>query len=112
MGDTKVLIDMLKATCTEGFSIKHGNNTTNIQIKNRKHHRMVSRWLEQQKIGHHTYTAPENKNHAFVLEGLDNAVAELEIKEELIHEHKIEVKEVYRMRNTRIPKYLIITDKI
>lgn len=111
MGDTKVLIEMLKNSCTEGFSIKHGNNTTNIQIKSRNQHGMVSRWLEQQKIGHHTYTAPENKNHAFVLEGLDNAATEHEIKDELIEEHNIEVKEVYKMRNTRIPKYLIITDK-
>lgn len=109
--DPKKTVNMMKTIATSGFSIKHGNNTTNIQLNDKKQAVAVSKWLELNAIAHHTFTSPEDKNHAFVLEGLDEVTTEDEIKEELNNDHHAQVKEVYRMKNTRTPKFLIITTK-
>ncbi|KAL3276321.1 hypothetical protein HHI36_024344 [Cryptolaemus montrouzieri] len=51
----------------------------------------------------------KEKTHAFVLEGLDNEPDVEEIKEEMKATHQICVKQIYKMKNTRRPLYLVIT---
>ncbi|RZC36381.1 hypothetical protein BDFB_014404, partial [Asbolus verrucosus] len=57
---------------------------------------------------YHTYATTENKTHGFVIRGLENNPEPEEIKNELVQQN-IQVKEVYKMKNTMKPMYLVIT---
>ncbi|CAH1380902.1 unnamed protein product, partial [Tenebrio molitor] len=57
-------------------------------------------------VDFHTYTHKTEKTHAFVLRGLHQGPTPKEVAEALQTE-----KEIYSMRGTNWPAYLIITDR-
>ena len=91
------------------YKIKYTNNT-NIYVETEEAHIKLVKDLQHKGIHFHTFTRSDQKTHAFVLSGLHHAPHEDEIKEELVSAHALKVREVYKMRNTYAPKYLVITD--
>ncbi|CAH1379808.1 unnamed protein product, partial [Tenebrio molitor] len=61
-------------------------------------------------IDFHTYTHKTEKTHAFVLRGLHQRPTAKEVAEALQTE-KVEAQEIYCMRGTKWPAYLIVTDR-
>lgn len=57
----------------------------------------------------HTYTPASSKTHGFVLRGLDHQPSTEKVKLALLEEHEIETKNIYEMRATQRPQYLVIT---
>lgn len=108
--NSKNLINKLKSAAPAGFSIKLTRNATSIYITDTSQLTVVKDVLRDEGLAFHTYSEKEERTHAFVLEGLDEDVLSEEIFEELALKN-IKVTKVYKMRNTRLTKFLIITDK-
>ncbi|RZC36862.1 hypothetical protein BDFB_011737, partial [Asbolus verrucosus] len=81
-----------------------------IHVNDIKQYNNLKKKIEEQQIEFHTYTIKENKTHAFVLRGLDHQPKIEEIQNELINQ-KVEVKQIFQMKQTRRPAYLVITSK-
>ncbi|KAL3289071.1 hypothetical protein HHI36_003513 [Cryptolaemus montrouzieri] len=111
MNDHKKMIEKMKEIATHGFHLKYHKNTTSIFVNNENDWMRVHQFLTENEAEFHTYTWKKEKTHAFVLEGLDNEPDVDEIKEEMKVTHQISVKQVYKMKNTRRPLYLVITGK-
>lgn len=89
---------------------KHSNNTTTIQVYNRSDWDAVHRYFDEGKVEYHSYTPKDEKTHAFVLRGLYHEIETDEIKEQLEQEHKIVVKDVYTLKGTRHPTFMVVTN--
>lgn len=91
------------------FQIKYGMNKTNILTENLENYTKLKEYFVRSKQPFHTYTAKGEKTHAFVLRGLNEQTMPEDIKMDLL-EQKIHIKNVYKMKGTRTPLFLIITD--
>lgn len=101
------LLTSLRNLAPKGFYIKNTKNATQIHAKDERDRKTIMQWLESKQIPHHTYTVQQERTYGYVLEGLDD-IDPTEIAQELKQEHKIPVTNVYPMKNTHIPKYLVI----
>ncbi|KAK4875239.1 hypothetical protein RN001_011661 [Aquatica leii] len=108
--DHKELTSYLKKTIKNTFQIKYAKNKTNIFTEDLDDWTALNKVLQKDNVEYHTYTPNTLKTHAFVVRGLDHCPEIDEIKEELITTHKIKTKEIYKMRGTRRPAYLVVTD--
>lgn len=106
----KQLINQLKNAAPAGFNIKLTQKATSIYVANKSQETVVKDLLRKEGLGFHSYSQKEQKTHAFVLQGLDEDVLPEEILEELVA-LKVNAVKAFKMRNTRNPKFLIITDK-
>lgn len=117
MKNTKEFSDLLKKDITKGFELKYTKNNTNLFIKDTNEYRKYLQKIKknqedkdqdpEDKLEFHTYTEKSEKNHAFVLKGLDSDLDYL--KEELENQSKINVVNVYEMKNAQ-GLFLVITD--
>lgn len=104
------LIRNLEKEATKGFYIKNTKNNTNIFINDPEEYKKYFELLEKEQISFHTYTEKSNKNHAFVLKGIDSKPDIDEIKMDLESKH-LNIINIYKMKNTPRDMYLVITDK-
>ncbi|KAJ3629934.1 hypothetical protein MTP99_014296 [Tenebrio molitor] len=91
------------------YTVKFTKFNTNIHTKNKKDWVKVQEILKHDNIEFHTYTHKDNKTHAFVLRGLDQK-PELEDIAEALKTEQIAIINIYNMRATNRPAYLVVTD--
>ncbi|KAL3276193.1 hypothetical protein HHI36_020911 [Cryptolaemus montrouzieri] len=110
---SKIKKENLQAATASATRISHqiSQNTSSIFVKNESDWVQVNQYLKDSEAEFHTYTWKNEKTHAFVLEGLDSELATDEIKEELKGKYQISVQQVFRMKNTSRPLYLVVTGK-
>jgi hypothetical protein len=107
--DHHTLTNTLKNTVGNQYTIKYTKYNTNIYTKNKTDWLKLQEVLKNDEIEYHTYTHKNNKTHAFVLRGLHQGPAPKEVAEALVEED-VDANEIYNMRGTNWPTYLIITD--
>ncbi|CAH1105301.1 unnamed protein product [Psylliodes chrysocephalus] len=110
LGDIKNVKKHLDEVIKEGYYIKYTKNNTLIFINSISEFKKFSNELKEIEIEWHTYTLSEDKQHAFVLRGLDCNPEPEEIKEELQEIHQMTIYQVYKMNTKGRPLYLITTD--
>ncbi|KAG5880465.1 hypothetical protein JTB14_000570 [Gonioctena quinquepunctata] len=66
--------------------------------------------LDDNEYEYHTYTTAKDKTHAFVIRGIDSDPDPKEIREQLEQDH-IPEKELYRMKSTKRPLFMLVTAK-
>lgn len=104
----------MKKLAPSGFQYKYiGKDATLVFTNNYDEYKKVVEYYKKGKAGFHTYTAQQEKTHAFVLKGLCQTKTIEELKEELILQ-KINVKNIFKMKGTpeHSPAYLIVTDAL
>lgn len=112
MKNSKEFVNFLKTDIKKGFEIKHTRNNTNLFINDTTEY---TNYLQKIKceaddnFQFHTYTPKQEKTHGFVLRGLDNDTDMNYLKEEFNNQKKIEIINIYKMKNTN-GLFLIITD--
>lgn len=79
----KQLIAKLRSAAPTGFSIKLTKNATSIYIEGQSQDVFVKDVLRKEKLGFHSYNNKNEKNRAFVLEGLDEECLPEDIGKEL-----------------------------
>lgn len=99
---------MLKAKLSGSFHWRNTPNSMGLYLTNKEDWVMCKQMLQENGVEFHTFSLKEEKNHAFVLRGLHQDVDPLDIRRELV-EQGTPVKEVYRMKGTRFPAYLVVT---
>jgi hypothetical protein len=87
-------------------------NDHTLTLRQRPYHVEKHRFSSDQVNAEwHTYATKEEKTHGFVVFGLDHQPDPDQVKTELLNQ-KIMVKNVYQMKNTKFPTYVIITDRL
>jgi hypothetical protein len=108
----KELLQILDATTSEKVDVKPTRANTIIFAKNHDDFSKIKAVLKNQVNAEwHTYATKEEKTHGFVVFGLDHQPDPDQVKTELLNQ-KIMVKNVYQMKNTKFPTYVIITDRL
>lgn len=106
----KELVGNIKSRIKHGFHIKYTANNISLYLDNQNDKDNILKSFNSEQLEYHTYTDAHQKTHAFIVRGLDGEPSTEEVKQELRTIHKIEVKQVYRLKNTVRPLYMIITD--
>lgn len=110
VGDLKGFRDEIKSVVENDFFLKYTKNSTLLFLKDKTDYNKLSNKLKAlNELEWHTYTVAEEKQHAFVLRGLDFDVDLKDIKEQLEEEHKITTNNIYKMSTTGRPLYLVTT---
>lgn len=117
VNDHKAFVHDLEKKITKGFYIKMTRNNTNIFVKNFDEWQSMKDVLIGEQTPFHSYTPKSEKKHAFVLNGLhcthtDETKADTtpdDIKLELQQKYNLKIANVYRMRTTRNPLFMVVT---
>lgn len=107
--DHKKLNNFLKTKLRDTFYWKHTSQSTSLQLMNIPDWTTVNKYFEKVQLQYHTYTPKSEKSHAFVIKGLYHNLDINDIKEELEIDHKIPVKNIYTMKGTQNPLYMLVT---
>lgn len=99
---------LLKTKLSGPFHWRNTPNSSGLYLANRQDWEACKEMLRENSVEFHTFSMKEDKNHAFVLRGLFQEVDVGDIMAE-IKEQDIPVKEVFRMKGTRYPAYLVVT---
>lgn len=97
-------------TLKSGWATKHTADTLIIYPQNEAEKCELATILAEKGLDHHTHKNKEDKTHAFVLRGLDHDPDPAEILLDL-KELGVKILNIFRMKNTKNPLYLIITNK-
>lgn len=109
---SRELVNLLKPEIKKGFEIKYTKNNTNLYIQDTEEYNKILpqiKLLADDEFQFHTYTQKSEKTHAFVLKGLDVGTDTEYLREEFRNQNKIQVIEIYKMKNTN-SLFLIVTD--
>ncbi|CAH1100925.1 unnamed protein product [Psylliodes chrysocephalus] len=104
-----VLIKDIQGLVKGDFSVKHTNYTTILFVDKKEDHANIITNMKNEKLPYHTYTARDDKTHAFVLRGLGDGTKINDLKENLEDDHEILAREIYQMRTKERPLFLIGT---
>ena len=105
----KNFIDHLKTHVKNGFKIKNGKEKTTIFIQKETDWINYKQILKEQNVEFYTFTNKNEKNHAFVLKGLQHEEDTKTIEDQL-KEQNIPIRQVHRMRTKYSPMYMVITN--
>lgn len=104
------LQQLLRENVKKPYTIRYTMDKTNLQFTTEEDRENFNRALIESKIEFHTYTPKDLKTYAYVIRGLDQEPEIEDLREELKKE-EIETQNIYKMKGTRRPTYLIITTK-
>lgn len=104
-------VNEIKGIVKGKFFMKYGVNDTTIYCDKIEDRDKIFEFLEKNDIQCHTYTPRHLKTHAFTLRGLEQDPDVAEIKEELAHDN-VPVMEIYKMKGTKSPTFMVVTDNI
>lgn len=90
-----------------GYRIKYAKNTTIIYPKDMKEYYKLKEFLKNEGDSFYTYGTREDKRHAYIIRGLDAGFGIDEIRKELTEVHEIVVEEMFKLRNTYRPLYMV-----
>lgn len=106
----KTFLAEIKKITKKNITLKYAKNSVILYPDDADDYKTLLRQLKQEDTEFHTYTTAEEKTHAFVLRGLDGDISEEEIKHDLHEEYNMKIHNIYKMKNTFRPLYLIVTD--
>lgn len=92
------------------FHIRYGPTTSNVFVETEEAYNNLEKYFVSDNQEFHTYSRKNERTHAFVLRGLNEDLDLEELKQELIG-YNINIKNIYKMKRTRNPAYLVITDQ-
>ncbi|CAH0562889.1 unnamed protein product [Brassicogethes aeneus] len=101
-------IETLKENLTD-FTVKHTKYNTIINIKKKEEYNNYIEILKENNSNFHTYTPQDEKTHAFVMRGLDAKITIPELKEALLKERQLETYNIFELKKTHRPLYMITT---
>lgn len=104
------LVKTIKGKIKANFHVKYTKENTNIYFEEYEDFQTMKNYFIITNQLFHTFTPRNEKTHAFVLRGLENPPELEEIEEELCNKHKIPLKNIFKMKGTRAPMYLVITN--
>jgi len=104
------LINNINILVKKKYSLKYAKKSVVIYCECPTDWMNLKRNLITEKREFHTYAASNERTHAFVLRGLEGNITAEDIKESLIDEHTITPREVYLMKGTFRPLYLVVLD--
>lgn len=107
--DHKKLNAYLTSKLKEKYYWKHTSQTTILQVATYEDWVVANENFEKGNLEFHTYTPKKDKNHAFILRGLYHDLDVDALKEELLIEYQIPVRQVYEMKGTRFQSYMVVT---
>lgn len=110
IGSHSAFFTLLDSYLQAGYYVKNTKNCTNIFVKNTEEFKKCRQILEDENISYHTYTLKEEKPHSFVLKGIDSNPTVDEIKYDLENRHNINIKNIFKLKNTKRGIYVIQTD--
>lgn len=105
----KSLMDTCEAYANQDFDIKYTKNSTIIITKTQDAYRNIQTQLNKDDAHYYTYTPKNEKQHGFVLKGLQDAPTIDEIKSHLMAEN-IPIIQIYKMKNISADNYIVITE--
>ena len=105
----KMMNNLLKIKLQAPFYWNNTPNSSGLYLNTKEDWTICKDMFKEKSIEFHTYTWKDEKEHAFVLRGLHQEIEPNELKEELNENELLHVKNVYRMRGTKYPAYLVIT---
>lgn len=108
--DHEKIIETLKKEAINGFSFKFGPQNTSIYINDNQEYITIKQIFDENNTEYYTYTPKNEKTHAFVLKGLEIPVTTEDIMSEIKDKHNLKIINVYKMKNTKRPLYLVVTD--
>lgn len=91
--------------------MKYTSQNTSIYLANITDWKTLKQALANEKTDFHSYTAKDEKMHAFVLSGLDNDTCIEDVENDLIN-NGLSIIKVYRMRSKRAPFLIIIKNDV
>jgi hypothetical protein len=108
--DYKKLLELSQQSTKHGVSLKFTRANTIIYSQTIKDFDGLKEALKNSKKAEwHTYATKKEKTHGFVAYGLDNNPDENDVKK-VLEEKGINCRNVYKMKKTNSPLYVVITD--
>lgn len=104
------LISNIKALVKRKFSLKYAKKSVIIYCDCPIDWSNLKRNLLNEKREFHTYASTNERTHAFVLRGLLGNISPEDVKENLEEEYNIKAKEIFTMKGTYKPLYLVVLD--
>nr|CAH7760525.1 unnamed protein product [Callosobruchus chinensis] len=104
------LIKGLKEKLNGPFYFKYTKHTTLLFLQDSGDYEKVKSELTGTDIEFHTYTPKSEKQHAFIIRGLDNQPNLTEIREELQKTHNLDVFNIYNMKTKGRALYMLVTN--
>lgn len=108
--DHKQLVKDISTVVKKGFFVKYARRSILIYIEDLNEYKNYKQQLSSENnVPFHTYTTNEAKTHAFVLRGLHKNIQTEEIKEDIEYNYDMKIINIFPMKTTFSPLYLIIT---
>lgn len=104
------LIHNINQIVKKKYSLKYAKKSVIIYCECASDWSNLKRSLVSDKREFHTYTSSNERTHAFVLRGLEGNISPEDIKLYLDDEYNITAREVYLMKGTFKPLYLVVLD--
>ena len=108
-GKHKEFISIISNKIKKGFHIINRENNTNLFIHSEDEWISYKNYLKEEKVEFFSYTMKKEKNHAFVLKGIEHEDDPETIKGWLLDQN-LPVQHVYKMRTRGQPLFMIITN--
>ncbi|CAG9821916.1 unnamed protein product [Phaedon cochleariae] len=108
--DRNRFLDEIKKLSTKPVFFKYGQNTTLLYAENDQDYTNLRDHFKKEEVPFHTYTQKKDKSHAFVVRGLDFEPEPADISTDMLEQHEVVVKEVFRLRTRFRPLYLVVLD--
>lgn len=106
----KYWINIFNQNLKKGYTYKTTKENVIIHCRDNIEKANLSNLFTQMDQNHHTHRAPDEKTHAFVVRGLFQDPSLSEIKQDLA-DQGLEIVNIFKMKNTKFPLFLIITTK-
>ncbi|CAG9812761.1 unnamed protein product [Phaedon cochleariae] len=107
--DRRRFLEEIRSIAEKTVFFKYGHNSTLLYAENEEDYVKLRDKFKTESVPFHTYTQRKDKSHAFVVRGLDFEPEASEVTTDLLEQHQIVAKEVFRLRtralrdlNTRI----------
>lgn len=103
----KQFVHFIRTNVNHQFSVSNAKETVSIYLTDNEDWKRLRHSLDKEATEYHTFTAKEDKTHAFVLKGLDDDTTAEEVEQEL-KESNLQITKVYKMKAKRA-MFLVIT---
>lgn len=105
----KELLKIYADNTQQNFTIKYNRNSTVILTSNNEDYKSIMNILTTNDARFYTYTPKTEKQHGFVLKGLQDYPQMKEIEKEL-RNYGLPIHQIYKMKNITNNNYIVITE--
>lgn len=105
------LVREIKAKIKKGFHLQYTSKSVSIFIHDLVEWRMLKGEFDEIGIPFYSYTHTSEKEHSFIIRGLDNEPATSELQETLEEDHNMSVHKRFKLTTKGRSLYMITTTK-